>query len=105
MLNCLKIDKGYIHILNHILDLASPSRWNSGTLEQQDMLSDLYNQYHGYWCSGDFRSQSINRHDIDPHSLNILSAASEELTPLLTHWEIWIQSEKGNLQFRFTIDW
>ena len=32
-------------------------------------------------CPGDFRSQGISRHGIDPQSLNIPSPASKELTP------------------------
>ena len=49
------------------------------TLEQQHMLSVQQSQYLACWCSGDFRSQGIIRHDIDPQSQNILSPASEEL--------------------------
>ena len=60
---------------------------------QHYMLAILYCQYHACWCSGDFRSQCISRHGIDPQSQNILSPASEELIthplyfiPNLTHW-------------------
>ena len=44
------------------------------------MLSVLHSQYRACWCSGDFRSQGISRHGIDPKSRNIPSPASEELT-------------------------
>ena len=30
------------------------------------MLSDLCRQYHACWCTGDFRSQCITRHGIEP---------------------------------------
>ena len=49
-------------------------------VEQQYMLSVLHSQYHACWCSGDFRSQGISRHDINPQKQNILSPASEELS-------------------------
>ena len=49
------------------------------TLEQQYILTVLQSQYHFCWCFGNFRSQGISRHDIDPQSRNILSPASEEL--------------------------
>ena len=81
MLTCFKDHKIYIHILNHILDLA----WLKSmklTLEQQYMLSVLHDQYHACWSSGDFRSQGISRHGIDLKSQNISSAASEELISL-----------------------
>ena len=51
-------------------------------MEQLYMLPNLCWQYHTCWCSGDFRSQGISRHGIDPKSQNVLSPASEELT----HW-------------------
>ena len=78
MLNCFKEYKRYIHVLNCILDLA----WGSikCTLEQQYMFFALHSQYHACWCSSDLRSQSINRHGIDPRRWNIPSPASEELT-------------------------
>ena len=47
-------------------------------MEQPYMLSILYWQYHACWCSGDFRSQGISGHGIDPQSQNSLSKASEE---------------------------
>ena len=43
------------------------------------MLSVLHSQYHACWCTGDFRSQCINRHGIDHQSRIIPSPASEEL--------------------------
>ena len=46
------------------------------------MLSVVHSQYHGCWCPGDFRSQGISRHGIDPLSRNIPSPASEELTTI-----------------------
>ena len=65
MLNSFKDYKWYIPILNCILDLACP-KWMKSTVEQQYMLSTLHWQYHVCWCSGDFRSQGISRHGIDP---------------------------------------
>ena len=60
------------------------------------MLSVVYNQCHVCWCSGDFRSQSINRNGTDPQSYNIPSPAWEELMYLdlimaniLQTWETW----------------
>ena len=44
------------------------------------MLSVLHSQYHACWCTGDFRSQCINRHGIDHQSRIIPSPASEELS-------------------------
>ena len=76
ILNDLKDYKKYIHILNHILDLASP-KYMKWTLEQY-MLSVLHGQHHTCWCSGDFRSQGISRHGIDLQS-QILSPAWKEL--------------------------
>ena len=60
-------------------------------VEQQYMLSVPPSQYHACWCSGDFRSQCISRHGIDPQSMNILSPASGELeynfyTPAQWSW-------------------
>ena len=37
------------------------------------MLSVLHGQYHTCWCSGNFRSQGISMHGIDPQSPNINS--------------------------------
>ena len=48
-------------------------------MEQPYMLPILYWWYLACWCSGDFRSQNISRHGIDPQSWNIPSPASEEL--------------------------
>ena len=58
------------------------------TLEQQCRLSVLHSQYHAGWCSGDFRSQAISRHGIDPQSRNVLSPVSEEFT----HWATIMQT-------------
>ena len=46
-------------------------------LELQYMLSVLHSQYHACRYSGDFSSQSINRHGIDPQSCIIPAPASE----------------------------
>ena len=48
-------------------------------LKLQCMFSVLHSQYHACWCTGDFRSQCISRHDIDPQCRYIPSSASEEL--------------------------
>ena len=48
-------------------------------MEQLYMLPNLCWQYHACWCSGDFRSQGISRHSVDPKSQNIPSPASKEL--------------------------
>ena len=53
------------------------------------MLSVLHSQYHACWCSGDFRSQGINRHGIDPQSRDIPSPASEELIDKRSPWSRW----------------
>ena len=37
------------------------------------MLSVLHSQYHACWCSGDFRSQGINRHGIAPPEYSVSS--------------------------------
>ena len=52
-------------------------------LDQECILSGLHSQYHAWWCSGDFRSQGISRHGINPQSQNILSPAWEESSILL----------------------
>ena len=78
MLNCFKDYKRYIHILNHISNLAWP-KWMKLSLEQHYMLYVLHSQYHACWCTGNFRSQCISRHYIDLQSRNIPSPASEEL--------------------------
>ena len=54
MLNCFKVYKRHIHILNCILDLAWP-KWMKLTLTQQYMLFALHSQYHACWCFGDLR--------------------------------------------------
>ena len=56
-LNCFKDHKRHIHILNRILDLASPKLMKL-TLEQHYM-SVLHSQYHACWCSGDIRRINI----------------------------------------------
>ena len=38
---------------------------NSGTIIYVVLLSVLHSQYHACWCTGDFESQCISRHDID----------------------------------------
>ena len=50
------------------------------SVEQQYMFmmtSVLHSQYHVCLFTGDFRSQGINSHGINPQSRNILSPASE----------------------------
>ena len=64
MLNCFKVYKRYIHIVNPILDLAW-TKWMK-LMKQQWMSSVLHSQYYACWCSGDFRRQSISRQGIDP---------------------------------------
>ena len=46
---------------------------------------------------GDFRSQSISRHFIDPQSRNILSPASEELTYDVNFFLIYVTSWQEKL--------
>ena len=53
------------------------------TMEQPYMLPILQWQFHACWCTGDFRSQCISRHGINPQSRNIPFAASEELRDLI----------------------
>ena len=63
-------------------------------LEQQCMFSAIHSEYHARWCSGDFRSQSISRHGIDPtagilrlqhrNSLNII----EKITKCFCHFRL-----------------
>ena len=65
MLNCFNDYKRYINIFNHISDLIW-AKYMKFSLEQQYMLSVLHKQHHACWCTGDFRSQSISRHGIDP---------------------------------------
>ena len=62
----------YIHVLNHILDLAL-LMYMILTLQQQYILSVLHSQYYVCWCTV---HQTTG---IDPQSLNIPSLASEEL--------------------------
>ena len=65
MLNCFKEYKRYIHIFCHILELVQKKK-TKFTMEQPFLLPILSWQYHACWCSGDFRSQGISRHGIDP---------------------------------------
>ena len=58
------------------------------TLEWKYIFSVLHSQYHACWCSGDFRSQGISRHGIDPQSWNIPSPAPEELTGTYTWYSV-----------------
>ena len=79
MLNCFQDYKRYIHILNQILDLAWPKLIKL-ILEQLYILSVLHSQYHACCCcSGDLRSQCIDRHEYWPPNWNIPPLASEEL--------------------------
>ena len=82
ILSCFPDNKICNHILNPYMDLV----WHKlikFTLEQQYTLPILQSQYCACWCPGDFRSQGINRHGIDPIRLAIPSSASEELTGIL----------------------
>ena len=65
MLNCFKDYKRYIHFLNISYIWLDPSKWNQ-PLNQKKMLSIQHSQNHACWCTGDFRSQCISRHGIDP---------------------------------------
>ena len=65
------------------------------SLKHQGILSVLHNQYHACWCSGDFWSQCISRHGIDPQSRNISSPAWEELRMRLSG--IWIKIQQSSL--------
>ena len=78
MLNCFEDYKICIHISYHILDFIQQKKIKV-TMEQPYVLPILYCQCHACWCTGDFRSQCINRHGIDLQSRNIPSLASEEL--------------------------
>ena len=79
MLNCFEDYKICIHISYHILDFIQQKKIKV-TMEQPYVLPILYCQCHACWCTGDFRSQCINRHGIDLQSRNIPSLASEELS-------------------------
>ena len=61
------------------------------TVKQQYMLSVLHTQYHVCWCSGDFRSQSISSHGIDPQSQNILSPACGPLKRPICDDNGWLE--------------
>ena len=62
------------------------------------MLCVLHNQYHACWCSGDFRSQGINRHGIDPlkseYSVSSIRRFNWCLysTSPLYYWHLYIES-------------
>ena len=65
------------------------------TLEQEYMLSVLHSQYHACCSSGDFRSQGISRHGIDPQSRNIPSPASDELKCMKESWTVQLSGSTG----------
>ena len=78
------------------------------TIEQTYMLPILYWQYHACWCSGDFRSQGIGRHGIDPQSQNIPSPSSEELISSyvkLYFEEVWLYYVLVCLWFSHCYSW
>ena len=87
MLKLFKDYKGSIHILNCILDLMKL------TLKQQYMymLSVIHSQCYTCWCSGDFRSQGISKHGIDPQKLeySISSIRSAEINSSQTVLGCW----------------
>ena len=70
MLNGFKDHRRYIHILNHIFNLAWPKLMKL-TMKQQCIWSVLHSQYYACWCTGNFRSQCISKHGIDPQTWNI----------------------------------
>ena len=82
--SCFEDYQRCIHILYNILEFVLQKK-TTFTMEQPYMMPILYWQYHGCWCSGDFRSQGISRHDIEPQSWNIPPPASEELMTS-QHW-------------------
>ena len=64
MVNCFKDYRRYVHILNHILHLAS-FRSLKLSPKQQYILPVLLSQYYVCWCSGDFnplRPRQNGRH-------------------------------------------
>ena len=63
-------------------------------MEQRCILCVLHIQYHACWCSGDFRSQVISRHDTDPQGGNIPG------TSLLTHWGAYKRQLNNHHCFR-----
>ena len=79
MLNCLKKNTRYIYTLNSILGLAWP-KYMEFNLEQKYMLSVILSQKHACYCTGGFRSQSMNTHGLDPQIQNSPSPASERFT-------------------------
>ena len=85
MLNCLKNYQRFVHILIRILVFAWPNymKW---TVEQQYMMCVLQSQYHACWCFGDFRSQCISGHSIDPAKAEypVSSIRRVKVTTLIT---------------------
>ena len=72
MLNSFKGLSKCIYISDHILDFVQ-QEITKFTMAQPYILLILYWEYHACWCFDDFRSQSLDRHGIDP--LKIPSAA------------------------------
>ena len=64
MLNCFNDFKRCIHIWYHIFDFVQQK--TRFTPEQPYMLPIIYHQYYSCWCPGDFGSQGIIMHGIDP---------------------------------------
>ena len=56
------------------------------------MLSVLQSQYNACWCSGNFRSQSISRHGIDPpkpeYSVSTIRRVKRLLGNKCSHWTV-----------------
>ena len=65
MLNCFKDYQRCSHISYHTLEFLQHKK-TKFTMEQPYMLLIPHWQYHACWYSGDFRSQGISRHGIDP---------------------------------------
>ena len=82
MQNFFKVYKRWMCILNNFSGLVQHNQIKI-TLEEDYMLPILYSQYHACWCSGDFRSQGIGRHGIDPIAQNILPPASEDFNNIV----------------------
>ena len=78
MLNCFKDYQRCIHISYYTMEFVQQKK-TKFTMQQPYILPILHWQYHACWCSGDFRSQGINRHGIDPQGRDIQFPASEEL--------------------------
>ena len=83
VLNCFEDYKRCIHISYHILDFIQQKKIKF-TMEQSYVLPILYCQCRACWCTGDFRSQCINKHGIDFQSRNIPSLAWKELRLVCT---------------------